>query len=59
MISYSGETLPHFVEWKSMASGDYALGVEPATSIFEGYEFTPIKKGETKNFDISIKFSKI
>ena len=58
-MTYDVNALPVTVEWKSMASGDYALGVEPATSIFEGYEFTPIKKGETKNFDISIKFSKI
>ena len=31
-VSYSGDTLPHFVEWKSMASGDYALGLEPCTT---------------------------
>lgn len=31
-VSYSGDTLPRFVEWKSMASGDYALGFEPCTT---------------------------
>lgn len=31
-VSYSGNTLPHFVEWKSMTSGDYALGLEPCTT---------------------------
>lgn len=31
-LTYSGETLPHFVEWKSMASGDYVLGLEPCTT---------------------------
>ena len=31
-VSYSADTLPHFVEWKSMASGDYALGFEPCTT---------------------------
>lgn len=31
-VAYSGDTLPNFVEWKSMASGDYALGLEPATT---------------------------
>ena len=31
-LTYSGETLPHFVEWKSMVSGDYALGLEPCTT---------------------------
>ncbi|MDE6397849.1 MAG: aldose 1-epimerase family protein, partial [Clostridiales bacterium] len=34
-LSYSGDTLPHFVEWKSMASGDYALGLEPATTLLD------------------------
>ncbi|MBQ1244360.1 MAG: aldose 1-epimerase family protein, partial [Clostridia bacterium] len=31
-VSYSNDTLPHFVEWKSMVSGDYALGLEPCTT---------------------------
>lgn len=31
-VSYSGDTLPHFVEWKIMACGDYALGFEPCTT---------------------------
>ncbi len=31
-VAYSGDTLPHFVEWKSMACGDYALGLEPCTT---------------------------
>ena len=35
-LSYSGDSLPCFVEWKSMASGDYALGLEPATTFLDG-----------------------
>ena len=31
-VAYSGDTLPHFIEWKSMASGDYAVGLEPCTT---------------------------
>lgn len=31
-LSYSQDTLPCFVEWKSMVSGDYALGLEPCTT---------------------------
>ena len=30
-LNWSGETLPKFVEWKSRASGDFAIGLEPAT----------------------------
>ena len=36
-VSYSGDTLPCFVEWKSMASGDYALGLEPCTTKLDGH----------------------
>ena len=28
-ISWSGDTLPMFSEWRSMGSGDYVLGLEP------------------------------
>lgn len=29
-IEYDAEALPHFVQWKSMASGDYVMGLEPS-----------------------------
>ena len=29
-VTYSGDTLPCFVEWNSAVSGDYAVGLEPA-----------------------------
>ena len=35
-LAWSGDTLPHFVEWKSMAAGDYALGLEPCTTELDG-----------------------
>ena len=35
-IVYDKEQLPQLVQWKSMSSGDYALGVEPATSLGGG-----------------------
>ena len=41
-LSYSGDTLTSFLEWKSMASGDYALGLEPCTTRI-GKSFTPKK----------------
>ena len=31
-IEYEPEALPYFMEWKSLGSGDYALGLEPATA---------------------------
>jgi len=29
-LTWSGESLPVFAQWKSMASGDYVLGLEPS-----------------------------
>ena len=36
MISYPMKNLPYFMEWKSTASGDYVLGLEPANSCVYG-----------------------
>lgn len=38
-IEYTRENLPHFMEWKSIASGDYVLGLEPANSSVYGRPF--------------------
>lgn len=35
-LTYSAETLPRFMEWKSVASGDYVLGLEPANAGVSG-----------------------
>lgn len=35
-ISYEQKNLPVFVQWKSMRSGDYALGLEPANNYLHG-----------------------
>ena len=54
-VSYSGETLPHFIEWKSMASGDYALGFEPCTTELDGsFEYKTVKAGESVTFEVNI-----
>lgn len=34
-LTYSGDTLPAIIEWKSMACGDYALGLEPASTYLD------------------------
>ena len=38
-MEYSIDTLPVFIEWKSMASGDYALGLETSTSRFDSFKY--------------------
>lgn len=35
-ISWSGDTLPVLSEWRSMASGDYVLGLEPSNCYIMG-----------------------
>lgn len=59
-VAYSGNTLPHFVEWKSMASGDYALGLEPCTTeLDDRFTYKTIRVNENIKFlvNISIKNS--
>lgn len=35
-LTFSTDELPVLIEWKSMKSGDYALGIEPSTSRIRG-----------------------
>ena len=35
-LQFSSRELPILIEWKSMKSGDYALGIEPSTSMIRG-----------------------
>lgn len=35
-LSWNKEVLPHLIEWRSMATGDYALGLEPSNSFIMG-----------------------
>ena len=57
-VRYSEETLPCFLMWKSMASGDYAVGLEPCTSRI-GSELEPkiIGAGERVCFRVSLNVS--
>ncbi len=47
-ISWSGDTLPILSEWRSMASGDYVLGLEPGNSYMNG------RRGERENGTLQI-----
>src|SRR5699024_7369375 len=35
-LEFNKEQLPYFMEWKSLASGDYVVGLEPANSSVYG-----------------------
>ena len=58
-VSYSAETLPHFVEWKSMASGDYALGLEPCTTeLDDRFAYKTVKAQEQISFAVTVTVEK-
>lgn len=59
-VKYSGDTLPVFLEWKSMASGDYAVGLEPCTSrIGERTVMQPLKAGASVKFTVDLSVEKL
>ena len=59
-LEYSGDTLPCFVEWKSMASGDYALGLEPATTeLDDNFKYNSLPAGESVRFSLKLSVNKI
>lgn len=54
-LSYSGGTLPCFLEWKSMASGDYALGLEPCTTMLDtSFTYKTVAPGGAVVFRVDI-----
>ena len=59
-IKYSKESLPEFVLWKSMRSGDYALGLEPSTTkLDDAFKYSVIKKNTSVHFEISYRIDNI
>ena len=57
-LSYSGDTLPHLIEWKSMACGDYALGLEPCTTLLDdGFAYRRLAPGESVSFSLCFEIS--
>ena len=59
-FNYDEKMLPHFIEWKSMVAGDYALGIEPSTTTLDSdFVKTPIKEGENHIFQIDIDVKNI
>ena len=55
---YSVEDFPVTLEWKSMISGDYALGIEPSLTRFDRLEMQSLKPQENKTYTIKINFNK-
>ncbi len=53
-VKFNFTNLPYVMEWKSMVSGDYALGIEPCTASYLDLKPTPLAVGETKTYKIKI-----
>ncbi len=59
-VSYSGDTLPNFLEWKNMTSGDYALGLEPCTTKLDDlFAYSTIKAGQTIAFTVNLTIGEL
>lgn len=59
-IKYSKDNLPEFVLWKSMRSGDYALGLEPSTTkLDDDFKYGVIKKKTSVRFEIIYRIDNI
>ena len=58
-LTYDRTALPEFLIWKSMKSGDYALGLEPSLTRFRPFRMKKIGKDETHAYEIAINVSEI
>lgn len=56
---YDLNDFPVTLQWKSMVSGDYALGIEPSTTRFDRFEKSKLCKGTKKSYKIQINFGEI
>ena len=55
-MEYGIEDFPVTLEWKSMISGDYALGIEPSITRFDDFKMRTLKPSEKKAYKIRISF---
>lgn len=61
-LTWNIDVLPELIQWKSMKSGDYALGVEPANCLVSGRlgereqgRIKTIAPGESINYKLSLE----
>jgi galactose mutarotase-like enzyme len=55
-MNYDTNDFPVTLEWKSMTSGDYALGIEPSLTRFDKFQMQTIKAKAQKTYQITITF---
>ncbi len=54
-LTYNKDNLPYFCQWKSLASGDYVIGLEPSTSTLDDKAFASLSPSETVRNEILFK----
>lgn len=55
-MEYSINDFPYTLEWKSMISRDYALGIEPSLSRFDEFKMRSLNPQDKKVYKISVSF---
>ena len=55
-MEYDVKDFPVTLEWKSMISGDYALGIEPSLTRFDDFQMRTLQPSERKTYQIKINF---
>ena len=58
-VIYDTSDFPVLLQWKSMISGDYALGIEPSLTRFDDFKMQTIRAGEEKKYEIKYTFGDI
>lgn len=54
-LRYSRDTLPYCIQWYSNASHDYALGIEPTTSLLDDlFTYRQLQPGEMVSFSLEL-----
>jgi galactose mutarotase-like enzyme len=55
-MEYDTADFPVTLQWKSMISGDYALGIEPSLTRFDNFKMQVLKAQTSKTYKIKINF---
>lgn len=55
-VLYDVEDFPVLLQWKSMISGDYALGIEPSLTRFDDFKMRTLEQGDKKQYKIKYTF---
>ncbi len=55
-VIYDVEDFPVLLQWKSMISGDYALGIEPSFTRFDDFKMRTLSPGDKRQYKIKYTF---